>query len=80
MAHENLRKRIEEVEKFRPLYIDLPLEDAKALMFDNERLREHLSAAGINLETAAHTLRTWDDGEADAIQKMADQVLTALKE
>ena len=44
-----------------------------------DRLRGHLSAAGINLTTAGIVARKLgSDADADLIGKMADQVLVAL--
>jgi hypothetical protein len=36
---EGLRDRIESVKKFRPVYVDLPLDYAEALLRELDRLR-----------------------------------------
>lgn len=40
----DLRKRVAEVEKFRPLYVDIPLVDAKELLAEIDRLRSQVNS------------------------------------
>lgn len=56
-------------------------EAAEFYRAENERLRGHLSAAGINLTAAGIIARKLgSDADADFIGKMADQVIKALEQ
>lgn len=67
----DLRKRIAEVEKFRPLYVDLPLADAKNLLEKVDRLQsvlepfaKHAHATG---HIIPHNLKVWCENARTAL-------------